>query len=265
MEKMQEMLSQPLLSISIVSHNQSGIVEKLLQDIAKYCSVESIEIILTLNIPEPEPEVLREYFCPVRLIENQSALGFGANHNQAFGYAKGDFFCVLNPDVRLTEDIFPALLMVIEKDEKIGLVAPQIINLMGEVEDNARNFPSPMEIIFKVFGGRSNVFSRVGSTVIFPDWVAGMFMLFPSARFKQIGGFDERYFLYYEDVDLCARLFLAGSRVSVCTRVKAIHDARRSSHRKFSYLLWHLRSLVYFFWSPVYRKVRKLKRSKIGC
>jgi N-acetylglucosaminyl-diphospho-decaprenol L-rhamnosyltransferase len=84
-----------------------------------------------------------------------------------------------------------------------------------------------------------------------------MFMLFPREIFKEIGGFDERYFLYYEDVDLCARLTLAGYRILLCNTVSAIHDARRSSHKNLRYMRLHLLSIIRFFFSDVYRQLRQ--------
>jgi hypothetical protein len=82
-----------------------------------------------------------------------------------------------------------------------------------------------------------------------PDWVAGMFMLFRNELFREIGGFDERYFLYYEDVDLCFRLRQHGYDVVLVPDARAAHFAQRQSHRNPRYLLWHVRSLVRFLLS----------------
>jgi GT2 family glycosyltransferase len=91
------------------------------------------------------------------------------------------------------------------------------------------------------------------------DWVAGFFMLFRSGVFERLGGFDERYFLYYEDVELCSRARLAGSKIVWMPGVKVVHDARRHSHRDAKFLYWHLRSIARFFASPVYRAARRLE------
>jgi GT2 family glycosyltransferase len=76
-----------------------------------------------------------------------------------------------------------------------------------------------------------------------------MFMLFRAETLRSMGGFDERYFLYYEDVDLCARLREAGYEVAVCTEASAIHAARRESRRNLRFAKWHLRSALRFFTS----------------
>lgn len=249
----------PLITVSVVSHHQSSLVQGLLQDLACFCGIDAAEVILTLNLSEELALSVTEYPCPVKVIRNASPQGFGANHNQAFHQAKGKYFCVLNPDVRLSEDIFKPLIRILDEDVRIGVVAPKIINPEGTVEDNARQFPSPSEIMGKALGGRSSAYEEDEQQVSFPDWVAGMFMMFPAKIFAEMGGFDERYFLYYEDVDLCARLKLAGYRVALYRDVSAIHDARRTSHRNLRYALLHLSSILRFFLSPVYRQLRHRK------
>jgi GT2 family glycosyltransferase len=83
-----------------------------------------------------------------------------------------------------------------------------------------------------------------------------MFMLFTRETFEAVGGFDERYYLYYEDVDICARLRMAGKEVVLCPTVQVIHDAQRQSHTSPRHLAWHLASMLRFFTSaPFARQV----------
>ncbi|MEW6186778.1 MAG: hypothetical protein AB1585_13670, partial [Thermodesulfobacteriota bacterium] len=92
----------------------------------------------------------------------------------------------------------------------------------------------------------------VGEAVFSPDWVAGIFLLLSSRVFALLNGFDERYFLYFEDVDLCCRIRQAGYRILLDPTVSVVHNARRDSHRKINYLGWHTLSAIRFFSSPVY-------------
>jgi N-acetylglucosaminyl-diphospho-decaprenol L-rhamnosyltransferase len=92
----------------------------------------------------------------------------------------------------------------------------------------------------------------IGNTFIFPDWVAGIFMFFPSQVFTEMNGFDERYFLYLEDVDLCSRLRLAGYKIVLDPRVLVIHNARRDSHANWQYFKWHIFSGMRFFSSTIF-------------
>jgi GT2 family glycosyltransferase len=86
-----------------------------------------------------------------------------------------------------------------------------------------------------------------------------MFMLFKPDLFSAVDGFDERYHLYYEDVDICARLKIAGYRIMACPTVSVIHSARRESHRNLRYMKWHLQSMLRFFLSRTYRRALALR------
>lgn len=240
-----------LVSVSVVSHGQIALAKELLGDIAAHCDAAGIEVILTLNIPEELPFCAGDYPFALTVIRNLAPKGFGANHNQAFRAARGGFFCVLNPDIRFDADPLPALRACLA-DRSVGVAAPLVLGSDGGIEDSARRFPSPLRILCKVFGGCRGGDYAVGAEPIHPDWAGGMFLLFPRSLFERLGGFDERYFLYYEDVDICARLRLLGQEVLLCPRAKVVHHARRSSHRSFRYLRWHLKSMMRFFLSPVY-------------
>lgn len=239
-----------------MSHLQAKLLGSLILDLARYCSNDKIEVLLTLNLPEDLPFTLNDHPFPLRILRNSCPLGFASNHNNAFTEAKGKFFCVLNPDVRLSRDPYPILLPFLD-NSSIGVIAPQVVNATGDLEDSSRCFPTPLEIVGKILGRTSVTHEPTAKDVSFPDWVAGMFMLFPREIFREIGGFDTQYFLYYEDVDLCARLALKGYRVALCQNVSVIHDARRASRNSFRYLKWHLASLFRFFRSPVYQQLRR--------
>lgn len=255
---MEKIVIQPvaLISASVVSHGQMDLISGLMQDIQKFCSGLNIELILTLNLDEPLNFRESDFFFPVKVIKNKTKKGFGANHNQAFKQAQGNYFCIINPDIRFESNPFPALLASIEEPQA-GVVAPLVEGVSGELEDSVRCFPTPAIIFSKAMGRQQPADYSLAQKTVEPDWVGGMFMLFPKQVFAQLNGFDEGYFLYYEDVDLCGRLQLAGWRVLVCTDSRVVHHAQRSSHRSLKYLRWHLGSMLRFFLSPVYRQLKK--------
>jgi N-acetylglucosaminyl-diphospho-decaprenol L-rhamnosyltransferase len=241
----------PIITISIVSHLQGDLVKVLMDDIKKYCKNYPLKVDLTLNLPEQLDFDLSNYPFPILTHSNQTPLGFSSNHNNAFKRCKDSFFCVMNPDVRMTEDPFNTLVNCL-MSENVGVVSPLVVNDEGTVEDSARVFPTPLSVFYKLFGGGKRSDYLIKNNLIYPDWIAGMFMLFPSKIFKRVGGFDERFFLYYEDVDLCARLRLLGYEIIMCPNVRVIHYARRSSHHSLKYFRWHLISMSKFFCSTVF-------------
>jgi len=104
-------------------------------------------------------------------------------------------------------------------------------------------------------GLKSEPAPQDGAKWLEPDWVGGMFMLFRSDLYKTLGGFDEGYFLYYEDIHLCARLRVAGMRVVLEPKAEIIHDAQRASHRDLRHAWWHATSILRFFRSESYREL----------
>ncbi len=244
-----------MISISIVSHGHGSMAKRVLGDLEKLCAGR-IEIILTENIPESPAVDWSSASMPVKVLRNPEPRGFGANHNSAFRQASGEFFCVLNPDVRLTADPFPFLVDDLGIP-RIGAVAPLIVASDGAIQDSAREFPTPASLLRKALGSGSPPGYSAANEPFSPDWVAGMFMLFHSKVFRELGGFDERYFLYYEDVDLCARLRLAGYDIKVDPQVRVVHDAQRQSHRDLAYFARHLRSVLRYFFSQPYSEMMR--------
>lgn len=251
-----------LIHISVVSHGQGSLVHQLLDDLKSTSVAGTIHVTLTLNIYETLPFTQASFPFPLEVIINSEPKGFGANHNSAFVHQQksSTFFCVLNPDIRFYKNPFPALVACLE-NFKIGLSAPLVVDQNGIVEDSARVFPTPFKILCKALGrckGSDYVFRDEN---IFPDWVGGMFMLFKKETFEQLNGFNERYFLYYEDVDLCARLKLMGGELALCPTAQVVHNAQRSSHSSLKYLKWHISSMLRFFCSKVFLLIflRKFK------
>jgi GT2 family glycosyltransferase len=234
------------ISISVVSHGQIDLVFALLKGLREYCSAMCFELILTLNVNETLPFATEDFPFPIRVLKNSSPLGFGANQNQAFTQTSGRHFCVINPDIRLTCNPFTPL-MLCANLSSVGVIAPVVVSEEGVLEDSARRFPTPFTILRKLFRQGLVHDYAMRDHPIHPDWVAGMFMMFPREVFERVGGFDERYFLYYEDVDICARLRLLGYQAVVCPGARVVHHAQRHSHRNFRYLRWHLQSMVRFF------------------
>ena len=234
-----------LISISVVSHAQADLVCNAFADIVQFIELGAVEIILTRNVPEDQP-VPSTGGHPVTIIDNARPKGFGANHNAAFRKASGQWFCVMNPDIRMTENPFPILIDSMGRLQA-SVVGPAVLSLDGVIEDSVRRFPSPASLVRKLFGRSDGRYPfTLGAPAFAADWVGGMFMLFRSDDFMSVGGFDEGFFLYYEDVDICARLWKSRRRGVACPCVEGLHGARRTSHRNLRYMRWHVASLARF-------------------
>jgi len=244
-----------LISVSIVSHGHAELAAQLFDDLRAQ-KPTGIEVILTLNIEEALPFDPDSFPFSVKTIRNASPRGFATNHNAAFDLAGGNFFCVLNPDIRVTADPFLALIKEL-RNPAVGAVAPLILDIDGAIEDSARPFPTLSSLVYKALGAEPKRYYEIGDESISPDWIGGMFMLLRRDAFAAVGGFDARYHLYYEDVDLCARLRLAGYDIRLVPSASVVHLARRQSRRDIRYLLWHLRSMIRYVLSGTRRKVEK--------
>lgn len=249
----------PNFSISIVSHGHRNLILSLLDDLAR-TGRSDIEVILTWNLPDEDSVIVDHFPFQLTHIVNRAPKGFAANHNAAFLRSNAGYFVVLNPDIRLPEDPFNVLLNVLKANPN-AICAPLILNAEFEREDSARLFPSPWTLIKKAtakMGGIRPIAHQLRNReqLFIPDWIAGMFMVIPKAVYVNLKGLSERYFLYYEDVDFCARAKLIGVSVIVAKNAFAIHDARRESHRNLHFLVWHLTSAFKFFTSYAYLKLR---------
>lgn len=231
------------ICVSIVSHGQARLVNHLLDDLHRVC--HDVDVVVTSNITESEPLDFK-LLSRGRYIENRMRKGFGANHNAAFRQCESPFFCVANPDIRILSDPFPGLREAMN-NPKVGLAVPLVLNPAGGVEDSVRRFPTPLGIVRKAAGMGDGRYVVEGAHSMPVDWAAGMFMFFRSEAFADIQGFDENFFLYYEDVDICARLWKAGWQVVVVPMVSVVHAAQRSSRRNPRYLAWHLSSMAKYF------------------
>ena len=238
---------------------QAPMIFTLLLDLEIHCRKSLQEVILTLNLPEDLAFDTHDFSFSLLVLRNSTPMGFGANHNQAFKSSRGSLFCVLNPDIRIDQNPFDALSLIL-RDSSVGVTAPMVLGISGAVEDSARRFPTFRKILQKLFFREWKSDYSLQRVPVDVDWVGGMFMFFRRSVFSPLNGFNERYFLYYEDVDLCARLNLAGLRAIVDPSVQVVHHAQHTSHRNLKYFRWHVGSLLRFLSSSEYRKLKRLNR-----
>jgi len=280
-----------VLSISIVSHGQLDLVQRLLRSLEAHRPQVPLQILVTENRDRGRLVLDHRTGLDINFTVNPRRRGLAGNINAAFrlamgerhgspdtdapartgpsadspsrdirpasGNAAGGYFCVLNPDVVFVEDVFTPLIEDIRRGEG-DMVAPRVEDRTGRIQDSARPLPSPWTILGRRLTLHPGTLANLGDLPTRPDWIAGLFLLMPSILFREVGGMDERYFLYFEDVDFCLRARLRGYRLFVDKELRVVHQARRASRRNPGYLGQHLASAVRFFSSPVYREARQL-------
>lgn len=178
-----------------------------------------------------------------KLIPSAHNRGFGAGVNLGMGHAAAKYVLVLNPDTIFIEDFTRTLISFLDNDESIAIVGLNLLNPDGSAQYSARRFYSFADIALRRSGvGEIWPLSRLNDRhlmkaelaagqVFDADWVMGTGFVARKSIFEQLNGMDEGYFLYMEDVDLCARVWQAGLRVVCMPAASIIHDHQRASAR----------------------------------
>jgi len=241
------------LVISVVSHGHGSEVQRLLQCLAAEPAARCARVVLTLNIaPQEVPHAPAggwPFVLDIR--HNAHPQGFGRNHNQALRAACEEFVCILNPDVYWMPDAAPLQAMLARAADVHESAPPALVYARqrgedGHWQDFARALPTPWNLL------RRKLLRRPERRV---DWVNAACLLLRRAHWQRLGGFDERFYLYCEDVELCLRLRAAGGAL-LDGDAAVIHPARRASARQLRHTLWHIASLLRLWRLPVYAQAR---------
>ena len=154
------------------------------------------------------------------------------------------FFIITNPDIRIkTISLENFVSHFLQKNT--GIVGPAILNPDGKPEDSTREFPNFYSLFSKLIGFQDTF--NLPQSVSSVDWIAGMFMIIPKEVFKKVGGFDsKRFFMYYEDVDLCLRVKNLGYEIIYDPTQSVTHDAQRASRHNLRHMKWHITSMFRF-------------------
>ncbi len=228
----------------MVSHAHGRLLDKLLDDLRHEGALEHCRVIVTVNIDDAAFPIEKWLSTKIQWIRNAVPKGFAENHNAALAYAQTDWVLILNPDIRLRSGTLADMLSALPVTDDVGIVAPLIVSSSGRIEDSVRRNVSPVALLVRAFRHLLRLETRNLYSVEFPaDWFAGMFLLMPRKVFSAVSGFDERYFLYCEDADLCFRVSLLGKRLILDERYQVEHNAQRSSRRSVLYFRWHISSL----------------------
>ncbi len=215
------------LSVVIVNYNVRYFLELCLKSVAAAITSIDAEIIVVDNNSSDEScEMIKQLFPNVHLLENKDNVGFSKANNQGVAVAKGDYVCVLNPDTVVAEDSFSQLLDFSESIKNIGIVSCKLIDGAGRfLPESKRNIPTRLVAIKKLIGLSKSYYvsnvkmNEVGESPIF----VGALMLLKKNLYEHVGGFDERYFMYGEDIDLSYSILNAGYNNYYYGKTTVIH------------------------------------------
>jgi GT2 family glycosyltransferase len=253
----------PELTAILVNYNAGDELRAALASIAAEMSGRAWEGYVVDNASvDGSHAIAREFLPEVTLVANRDNVGFGRAVNQALARARAPFVLIMNPDCRLEAGAVVVLQEELRRHAECALVGPRILNPDGSVQGSARGDP---DMLTGIFGrsaalrqrlpwlpvSRRNVVDEAaapGSPAVVVDWLSGACVLGRRDALAAIGGFDERYFLYWEDADICRRLRARGAHVRYVPSAVAVHRVGHSSRtaRAASLRAFHDSAYLYY-------------------
>lgn len=256
------------LSILIVTYNSQALVCPLLDHLQREIAEMAAEVVVVDNASrDGTAAAIREQHPWVRVIASPRNLGFAAGNNLAAQHARGRTLLLLNPDAMPAPGALRRALALLEQNPQVGLAGGQLRAPDGSRQPSARMFPTLRDEFFTLAGlaarfPSSRLFARLDRRWANPDesaqvdWIPGAFVFLPARVWAKLGGFDERFFMYYEEVDLCRRLREAGWTVMYWPELQALHiggaSARTVQHARVSRAgsqleSWRMRSALLYY------------------
>jgi len=230
----------PELSAVIVNYNAGPEIRTALQSIAAEMADRAWEAVVVDNAStDGSSDYVWEFAPNARVLRNTENVGFGRGINQGVAASSAPLVLIMNPDCRLEPGAVAAMRAELESRARCAIAGPRVLDPDGSEQGSARGDPDMLTGLFGRTGvlrsllpraavSRRNVVeSRGGSVTV--DWVSGACMLVRRSAFDEVGGFDARYFLYWEDADLCRRLRARGYEIRYVPAATAVHHVGHSS------------------------------------
>lgn len=256
-------VGRPPRRVVVVTYNNRSTIEACLGGLRR----EFVVVVDNASVDDTVERV-RRTSSRLLLVRNPVNRGFAAAANQGIAAAEGADVVLVNPDAVVSSDLLDHLALA-SRRTGAGLVAPRLLNPDGSVQASAREFPTFSRLLARRTRlARTKVGRRLHEQYLNPsfapglgglqpvDWVMGAVMYLPRAALDVVDGFDERFFLYGEDVDLCARLWRAGLPVLYDTEQSAVHGYARASRHTFDLR----RPETRHHWASIMRLARRYPR-----
>jgi N-acetylglucosaminyl-diphospho-decaprenol L-rhamnosyltransferase len=248
-------MGDPTLSVVIVSWNVRELLRACLASLPSHAEV----IVVDNASADGSPEMVAAVFPRVRLITNAENLGFTRGNNQGLAGATGDYVLFLNPDTLVAPGAISSLIAYAELHPRIGVLGPQLRYGDGSLQSSRRRFPTLATALFEStpveWHWRNNPWARRYHMADRPtgpaqdvDWLVGAALLCRKEALDQVGGFDERFFMYSEELDLCRRMKAAAWRVVYLPDATITHYEGKSSEQAVAarHIRFHTSRVRYF-------------------
>lgn len=236
------------ISAGIVIYNENK--ETLQKAINSFVALDyPKELIVVDNSPVNTLEPFCQSFDGVRYIFTGKNLGFGAGHNLAFKKSSKDssIHMIINPDVYFDSNDIDSFLQWFDKEKNISLAIPLVLNPDGSRQNVVRNIPTPLSLIKRKLGIDFDEIDVHMDEISEIPFAHGCFFASKTDIFEKLGGFDERFFMYMEDIDIYIRAKQYG-KTMINTQYKIYHKHRKGSSRNFKLFCYHFISAIKFFW-----------------
>lgn len=215
-----------ILTIQIVNYNSRENLKACLHSIEKNFSGGDNLQVIVVNNDKKKLDALTSSLNPELMEKNQN-VGFGKAHNLGSQKARGEYILFLNPDTLLFPNAVERMLGAFSADEKTGIVGPLHAREEGSPQEECfGKRKTPLSIIGAKFCGGGKL--SLSDSAFESDWVSGGAMMIKKDLFLRLGGFDEKYFMYFEDVDLCLRARKEGWKVLFQPKAKIFHKSGQS-------------------------------------
>lgn len=227
------------LSVVILNYNVRFFLEQCLLSVKNaITSLEAEIIVIDNNSTDDSCEMVRQHFPEVILIENQENVGFSKANNQAVKVAKGEYVCIINPDTAVQEDTFVEVINYADSIKNMGALGVYLMDGTGNfLPESKRNLPTPKISLLKLTGFTEKYYANhvFDSTNAPVEVLVGAFMLLKREVYNEVGGFDEDYFMYGEDIDLSYKITKAGYQNHYFGSATVLHYKGESTQRDEAY------------------------------
>ncbi len=253
---------KPDLSVIVVSYNTKSILKACLASLYQYTPINLEVIVVDNNSTDGSPEMVKKYFPEVRLLINKENKGFGGANNQGVKIAKANHLLLLNSDTLIFDDSIIRTLTFAQHQEGLGAISCQLLNKDKTIQPSGGFFPTLLNLFtWQFFFDDLPLLGSIISSIVRPvhphlnfyarnpkkiDWVTGAFTLIPSKVYNQVAGFDEKIFMYAEELELCYRIARKHS-IFFFPEAAIIHLGGKSGGSQLA-LLSEIRGIKYFFY-----------------